>query len=531
MKRSLFTAGAALLLSGTLLAGGILTNTNQSAMYTRMGVRVATIGIDAVYYNPAGLTKLENGLHFSINNQTIGQTRTITSDYSYLNDGKYIGEVFAPLFPDVFAVFKVGKLAISAGFMPIGGGGGATYNTGLPSFEYAQSDLFPALVNMGQNVTGYRMDAFFEGSSIYFGYQANVSYALNDMISIAVGARYVTAKENYMGHLNDIEINLDGTWTSASTFFTGVAGQYTTAYDNAIAGSTGITTDGDPLTDLLSNPTAIAVLTGFGYPPAALAAMNNATALGTLGGIATSSATSAAKYTATSALLADQDVECEKTASGITPIFSVNIQPIDMLNIAIKYEHKTSLELVNATPAGKGGLVGFSPTGTPQYIFPDGEKAHLDLPAMLSVGATLQPMEALLVSAGMNYYMDKNADWNGREELLDANTWDIGIGGEFALGEKLVVSAGWSMTQVSPGPLYQTDLSYTLSTQGISAGFGFNIMDNIQLNVGGQYVIYGSGERTFKHDLANSGALIDVTETLEKSIWIVGVGLNVSLAR
>ena len=51
MKRSLFTAVAALLLSGTLLAGGIVTNTNQSAMYTRMAARQATLDIDAVYFN------------------------------------------------------------------------------------------------------------------------------------------------------------------------------------------------------------------------------------------------------------------------------------------------------------------------------------------------------------------------------------------------------------------------------------------------------------------------------------------------
>jgi hypothetical protein len=134
MKRSLFTAGAALLLSGTLLAGGVLTNTNQSAMYTRMGMRHAITEIDAVYFNPAGLTKLDNGLHFSINNQTIGQTRTITSDYTYLNDGEYTGEVFAQIFPGIYGAFKFCKLAVSAGFMPIGGGGGATYETGLPSF-------------------------------------------------------------------------------------------------------------------------------------------------------------------------------------------------------------------------------------------------------------------------------------------------------------------------------------------------------------------------------------------------------------
>ena len=35
-----------------LFAGGIVTNTNQSAAWVRWLVRDASLGIDAVYYNP-----------------------------------------------------------------------------------------------------------------------------------------------------------------------------------------------------------------------------------------------------------------------------------------------------------------------------------------------------------------------------------------------------------------------------------------------------------------------------------------------
>jgi len=56
-----------------LFAGGIVTNTNQSAAWVRWLVRDASLGIDAVYYNPAGLTKLDNGFHLSLNNQFIFQ--------------------------------------------------------------------------------------------------------------------------------------------------------------------------------------------------------------------------------------------------------------------------------------------------------------------------------------------------------------------------------------------------------------------------------------------------------------------------
>ena len=79
--RKLLTFVAATLISGSILAGGLVTNTNQSAMFTRLQNRNASTGIDAVYFNPAGLTKLGDGFYASVNNQTIGQTKTVGNNY------------------------------------------------------------------------------------------------------------------------------------------------------------------------------------------------------------------------------------------------------------------------------------------------------------------------------------------------------------------------------------------------------------------------------------------------------------------
>src|SRR5450759_1290303 len=103
--RILLTFFAGTLITGSLLAGGLVTNTNQSAMFTRLQNRNASTGIDAVYYNPAGLTKLADGFYFSLNNQTISQTQTIGNNYSFLSGTKpreYIGKVSAPVYPGVY---------------------------------------------------------------------------------------------------------------------------------------------------------------------------------------------------------------------------------------------------------------------------------------------------------------------------------------------------------------------------------------------------------------------------------------------
>jgi|WetSurMetagenome_2_1015567.scaffolds.fasta_scaffold17972_4 long-chain fatty acid transport protein len=282
LMKKILTLFSALALTGALFAGGLVTNTNQSALYTRLQNRNASTDIDAVYYNPAGLTKLGDGFHFSLNNQTIGQTRDIITTYSILNGTPkdYKGTVSAPIYPDVYAVFNKGKLSFSFGFCPVGGGGGATYKQGLPSLEMPIADLKSILTSMGLNTTEYSADLYFKGSSVYFGYQVNVAYEINDIWSIAAGVRLVTAKNTYKGSIENIMINPI------------YAGNPTGA--NMIPAPTFFTAIGQP--------------------------------------------TYAAKTS-------DRYADAEMTGKGFAPIISVNITPSEKLNFSIKYEFKTPLEL------------------------------------------------------------------------------------------------------------------------------------------------------------------------------------------
>src|SRR5664279_385613 len=198
-----------LFITGSLLAGGLVTNTNQSAMFTRLQNRNASTSIDAAYFNPAGVTKLGDGFFVSINNQTITQTQTVISTNQFLagQPKKYVGNVSAPIFPGVYVAYNTGRFSLSAGFNPIGGGGGAEYKTGLPSFEMMVANIVPSLASQGIPTTAYSADIYFKGSSVYFGYQANVGYKINDMLSVAAGVRFVSATNKYSGYLKNISIN------------------------------------------------------------------------------------------------------------------------------------------------------------------------------------------------------------------------------------------------------------------------------------------------------------------------------------
>jgi len=546
--RKLLTIVAGTLISGSVLAGGLVTNNNQSAMFTRTQNRNASTGIDAVFYNPAGLTKLGNGFFASVNNQTIFQTQTVTNNYQYLNGTlprTFIGDVKAPIYPGVYVVYNAGKLSFSAGFNPIGGGGGATYKTGLPLFESQAADIPPQLVAQGIPTTGYSAKIYFKGSSVYFGYQANVAYKISDMLSVALGGRLVTAKNTASGTITDISINpnypafgatYNGTnMVLARTFFTDGATFLTGLYNGANAFVTGlqpIITGGGGGT-LLANGTTVGltatqvaqiqgILGAAGLTPAQIGAQTIASAQGVLSAAAPVFNAKSAGMTAYAAKTGDVAVDAQQTGMGFTPIISVNITPVENLDISIKYEFKTKLNLKTKVNDGKdgGGL----------YI--QDSTSIADLPAILFLGFEYKPVEKLTLSGTFNYYFDKNVDYDGQKnvdiKMIDKNFLEFGLGAEYGINEKLRISAGWLATVTGVNSLnYNNSLGYSTNTNTIGAGFGYRISPKIDLNIGGQYTFYSTGSNNLS-DVATGKSY---TETYAKKTWLIGVGLDFSFGK
>lgn len=218
MRKTVCLLGILALLASSAMAG-ILTNNNQSATFIRLLSRNASLDVDAVYYNPAGLVKLSDGFHLSLHNQTITQDKKILNGFPLLNDSNYLGEVRVPFFPNLYAVYKKGNLAISLGVGPNAGGGTADFKTGLPSFEIPFSTLPVILTNMGVPTTDYDVDIAFRGESVFMGYQLNFSYALSPSLALGVGARLIQATNGYEGSITNVMINPNGNWVSAYDFF------------------------------------------------------------------------------------------------------------------------------------------------------------------------------------------------------------------------------------------------------------------------------------------------------------------------
>ncbi len=538
MRKLLFFI-ASLFITGSLLAGGLVTNNNQSAMFTRLQNRNASTDIDAVYFNPAGLTKLGNGFFASINNQSITQTQKVVSSFPFLNGApkEYVGDVKAPIFPGVYLVYNTGKLSFSAGFNPIGGGGGAEYKTGLPTFEMPISLLPASLSNplVGIPTSQYSADIYFKGSSAYMGYQGNVGYKINDKISVAVGIRFVTASNKYKGHINNISINptypafgaaFTGGMVLASDFFKAGA----TALATAAAGATQYVAGLQPIVSggagsvLLSNGTAVGLSTAqigqiqqllgaAKLTPAQIGAITIAQAQGTLALAAPSFTANSAAMTANEAATQNVSVDATMSGTGITPIISVDYSPTEQLNLSVRYEFKTKIDLKTKVAPNMGG-----------GLFINDSIGVGDMPASLSLGATFRPTEKLMLTASFNEYFDKNVNYDGQTNEIDKNFLEYGLGVEYALTEKLRISAGWSHTTTGVNLNYQNSMSFSTNTNSFGGGFGYRITPAIDLNLGFQRAFYAEGSKPFSD-------IVNYKETYNKSTWMIAAGLDFSFGK
>ncbi|MBR3855468.1 MAG: outer membrane protein transport protein [Bacteroidaceae bacterium] len=195
MKR-LFTSIALASLAVVSFAGGLLTNTNQSASFVRNPARFASLSTDAIYFNPAGTAFFNEGWSFSANWQMIWQQRDATD---LIHNKKYDGKVYVPCMPTLFAAYKTGDWTFSGFFGMPGGGGKAEFDGGLPLFDNLIGGLGASLGSMSpipMTITGASQ---FESTQYLFALQLGAAYKINDNLSAYAGIRGNYISNNYQG--------------------------------------------------------------------------------------------------------------------------------------------------------------------------------------------------------------------------------------------------------------------------------------------------------------------------------------------
>lgn len=178
-----------LLFSGTILLGQIDNLTNMSAEWIRLSNRNAAVdAVDIVVYNPAGLTKLADGFHFNISNQTLIRKPEHSFD---LGMGKktYTQDGIDPFIPNFYAAYKKDRWALFGGVYMPGGGAVIDYPQGSINTQLLELALIPLFPN---NYGGYKNNL--KATSLYLAFTIGGAYAFNDFIAIAGGLRYIDVK-------------------------------------------------------------------------------------------------------------------------------------------------------------------------------------------------------------------------------------------------------------------------------------------------------------------------------------------------
>ena len=496
LKKILLTGIACCFYVSGLFAGGLLTNTNQSVHFLRNPARGASLEIDGVYTNPAGLVRLQsNGLYFSLNNQSAFQTRTITSTFApFAGFGgsetkTFEGKASALAIPSLLFAYKQDKWAVSGYFGVIGGGGKLTFDKGLPSFEAPISMIPAQLKANGLTTTQYAVDAYFEGKSYLFAGQLGGTFAINDMISVYAGARMNMASNSYIGHLKGISVNPvhpllnpSGALMSANTFFSN-AQQAALSAKQAAQGASDLlqlAINGGAGAYSLNQMVAAGQMTqdqlaqlagGLGLSDQELGALTVNQAHGAFTQAVATADQAAATYGSSAGQTVDKNVDCSQSGMGITPILGLNLN-FEKLNIGVKYEFLTRMEIENETKVDDTGQ------------FADGVKTPNDIPAILTIGAQYEIIPSVSISAGYHHFFDSNAKMaNDKQKHINGGVNEFLLGAEWKINNMFLVSAGGQVTRTGVTDPYQADMSFSLNSYSLGFGGAINVSESVRINL------------------------------------------------
>ena len=439
MKKILVSAALVMSATVSTFAGGLLTNTNQNAVFLRNPARNAIIGIDGVYTNPAGIAFLEKGFHLSVSWQAATQKRQITSTAPFyaLNTNnlgvatkKFEGESFAPVIPSIQAAYVINdQWSVSAQFAVGGGGGECEFDNGLPMFEQLVGGQMNGTINKG-NFTPYSLNQSLIGKQYFYALQIGGTYKFNENVAAFVGVRGILANCGYEGAIRNITI--DGKNAAYYSAASAQAAQAAQAY--AQAG------------DMVS----------------AQAYSEMATQAGT------------AAY-----MMQDYVLDCNQKGFGFQPILGVNVK-MGKLNVAAKYEFGAKIELENESKNSANVDAAFA-------AYADGAKVRSDIPAIMAVGAQYEVLDNVRAMAGFNYYFDKDAEGSATD--VKDNTWEANLGAEWDVNSKWTVSLGAQRTQYSFDKRMQ-DTNFNISSTALCLGATYRVNDMIKVNAGYMHSFY-----------------------------------------
>lgn len=449
-KKLLFCVALLSAVSGTALAGGILTNTNQNVAFLRNPARDGAIGIDGIYSNPAGVAFMDEGTHLSINWQAAWQTRTIETTNPVFTMSKdfngqpqrYEGKASAPFLPSVQAAYNKGKWSLQFNFSVTGGGGKCEFANGLGSFEGAVGQIAAGLNQFGvmaglpnpRICNGYDCNSYMQGKQYYFGFTMGAAYKVTDNFSVYGGIRVLYGSATYKAKIDNIKVITDAT-PEGMDF-----GQY---YDQL-----------KPYIDAAAQ-----------VSPAAK------------------------KLQAVESYREGVNLQSDQSGVGFAPILGADLK-LGKFNLAVKYEFRTKMNMENKSTVKEAHAI------DAVNVFRDGTSIREDQPSLLAFGVQYTPVECVRINAGYHHFYDKAAKktyykmneagvstrYDNKNDMLANGTNEYLGGAEWDITKKLTASAGFQITRYGNTDEYINDISFVVDSWSYGLGVKYQVTDKIAVN-------------------------------------------------
>jgi long-chain fatty acid transport protein len=173
-------------------------------------------------------------------------------------------------------------------------------------------------------------------------------------------------------------------------------------------------------------------------------------------------------------------------ATGFGGILGLDFFLSEKTTIGFKYSTNTDLEYEYSVNQGADILATLGVV--------DGAETRDDLPAEVAFGISHQVSDKLRIEGGVNYYVHGSADMGGatlREGLDDVidDSWEIGLGGEFAVADTFDLSVGYLYSTIGVDPEYSSTFLPDLDAHTIGGGFQWSAtpMMTVDLALGGTF--------------------------------------------
>lgn len=472
-KKLLFCVALLSAVSGTALAGGILTNTNQNVAFLRNPARDGAIGIDGTYSNPAGVAFMDEGTHLSINWQAAWQTRTIETTNPVFTMSKdfngqpqhYEGKASAPFIPSVQAAYNKGKWSLQFNFSVTGGGGKCEFGNGLGSFEGAVGQIAAGLKQFGVGLQGqgypfpdamltrgYDCNSYMQGKQYYFGFTMGAAYKVTDNFSVYGGIRVLYGSATYKAKIDNIKV-INGMNPDGVDF-----GQY---YDQL-----------KPYINGAAQNYEAAMAAGYELSPEDM-----------------SKYMSIRKLQAVESYREGVNLQSDQSGVGFAPILGADLK-LDKFNFAVKYEFRTKMSMENKSTVKEAHAI------DAVNVFRDGTSIREDQPSLLAFGVQYTPVECVRINAGYHHFYDKAAKktyykmneagvstrYDNKNDMLANGTNEYLGGAEWDITKKLTASAGFQITRYGNTDEYVNDISFVVDSWSYGLGVKYQVTDKIAVN-------------------------------------------------